>query len=70
MKNYKNYKEGEKVKILFSHSDDLGCIGLIKEVRNSFCKILILNDDGTPKLNKQNNKPIIKNHTYNQFKKV
>lgn len=31
--------------------------------------IQILNEDGTPELNWQNNKPIIVNHTYAQFKK-
>ena len=41
MKNYKLYNVGDKVKIIFSHSDDLGKEGVIVEVRPSFCKIKI-----------------------------
>ena len=58
MKNYKLYNVGDKVKIIFSHSDDLGKEGVIVEVRSSFCKIKI---EGYPNL---------KNHTYNQFVKI
>lgn len=56
MKNYKLYNKGDKVIITHSHSDDVGKIGTIVEVRCSFCKIAI---DGYPK-------PL--NHTYAQFK--
>lgn len=52
------YKVGDVVKILHSHSDDIGKIGIIREVRCSFCKIEI---EGYPKL---------RNHTYGQFKKI
>mgnify|MGYP006939723609 FL=1 len=69
-KNYKNYAVGDKVKIISTHADDINKIGIIEEVRNSFCKIKILKEDGTPELNPQNNKPIILNHTYSQFKKL
>ena len=57
-KNYKNWNVGDKVQIVFSHSDDKGKVGIIREVRPSFCKIEI---EGYPKL---------RNHTYGQFKKV
>lgn len=57
-KNYKNWNVGDKVKIIFSHSEDLNNVGVIKEVRPSFCKIDI---KGYPKL---------RNHTYGQFAKV
>lgn len=70
MKHYKLFNKGDKVQITSTHKDDLGKIGIIQEVRNSFCKIMILKEDGTPELNWQNNKPIIYNHTYAQFKKV
>lgn len=69
-KNYKNYAVGDKVKIFSTHANDINKIGIIEEVRNSFCKIKILKEDGTPELNPQNNKPIINNHTYSQFKKI
>ena len=52
------YKVGDVVKILHSHSDDIGKTGIIREVRCSFCKIEI---EGYPKL---------RNHTYGQFKKI
>ena len=52
------YKEGDVVKIIHSHSDDIGKTGIIREVRCSFCKIEI---EGYPKL---------RNHTYGQFVKV
>ena len=58
MKNYLKYNVGDRVEIIFSHSDDKGKIGKITEVRPSFCKIQI---EGYPKT---------KNHTYGQFKKV
>lgn len=58
MKNYYLYNIGDKVKIVRSHSDDLGKEGIIVEVRPSFCKIQI---EGY-------NKP--KNHTYGQFIKI
>lgn len=58
MKNYKLYNIGDRVKIIFSHSDDLGKEGVIVEVRPSFCKIKI---EGYSNL---------KNHTYNQFVKI
>lgn len=52
------YKVGDVVKILHSHSDDIGKVGKIVEVRCSFCKIEI---EGYPKP---------RNHTYGQFKKI
>lgn len=55
MKNYKKYNIGDRVKIIHSHSDDIGQTGIITEVRHSFCKIKI--------------GETIKNHTYGQFKK-
>ena len=58
MKNYKLYNPGDKVKIIHSHSDDIGKEGIIVEVRNSFCKIAL---EGYPKP---------RNHTYGQFKKL
>lgn len=58
MRNYMKYKVGDVVKILHSHSDDIGKTGIIREVRCSFCKIEI---EGYPKL---------RNHTYGQFKKI
>ncbi len=64
------YNEGDKVVITATHGTDLGKKGIIVEKRCSFCKIQLLNPDGTPELNWQNNKPIIVNHTYVQFKKV
>lgn len=57
-KNYKNWNVEDKVKIIFSHSDDKGKVGVIKEVRPSFCKIEM---KGYPKL---------RNHTYGQFIKI
>lgn len=60
MKHYKLFNEGDKVEILFSHSDDKGKIGVIKKVRNSFCVIEI----------DVNGKAILKNHCYGQFRKV
>lgn len=64
------YKEGDEVVITHTHKNDLGKHGIIIEKRCSFCKIQILNSDGTPELNWQNNKPVILNHTYAQFKKI
>ena len=64
------YDEGDKVVITATHGTDLGKQGIIVEKRCSFCKIQLLNPDGTPELNWQNNKPIIVNHTYVQFKKI
>lgn len=64
------YNEGDKVVITATHNNDLGKKGIIVEKRCSFCKIQILNPDGTPELNPQNHKPIVLNHTYVQFKKV
>lgn len=64
------YKEGDKVIITSTHGNDLGKTGVIVEKRCSFCKIQILKEDGIPELNFQNNKPIILNHTYAQFKKI
>lgn len=58
MRNYQKYKEGDVVKIIHSHSDDIGKTGVIREVRCSFCKIEI---EGYPKL---------RNHTYGQFVKI
>ena len=63
MKNYKLWNVGDRVKIIHSHSDDLGKEGVIVEVRNSFCKI----DIG---INPQNGKRLIKNHCYGQFQRV
>lgn len=57
-KNYRNFEVGDKVKIVITHNDDLGKIGEIVEVRNSFCKILFEGEK----------KPV--NHTYRQFIKV
>lgn len=57
-KNYKMWNEGERVRIIRSHGDDLYKEGIIQEVRCSFCKILI---DGE-------NKP--RNHTYGQFERI
>ncbi len=56
MKNYKLYNVGDTVCITHSHSDDIGKIGKITEVRHSFCKIEIENK--------------VRNHTYGQFKKI
>ena len=70
MKHYKLFNKGDKVQITSTHKDDLGKIGIIQEVRPSFCKILIIKENGEPELNWQNNKPIIYNHTYAQFKKI
>jgi len=70
MKNWKLWNVGDKVKITRTHTNDLNHKGIIQEVRNSFCKILILNEDGTEMLHPQNHKPIINNHTYGQFTKV
>lgn len=63
MKNYKLFNVGDKVEIIFSHSNDKGKVGTITEVRPSFCKI----DIG---INPQNGKRLIVNHTYGQFRKV
>lgn len=62
-KNYKNYNVGDKVEIIFSHSDDKGKIGTIVEVRHSFCKI----DIG---IHPQNGKRHIVNHCWNQVRKI
>lgn len=56
MKHYKLFNEGDKVIITSTHKDDLDKIGIIREVRCSFCKIEI---EGK-----------LYNHTYAQFKKV
>lgn len=64
------YNEGDHVIITSTHNKDLGKEGIIVEKRCSFCKIQILNPDGSLELNPQNNKPVILNHTYAQFKKV
>lgn len=48
------YNEGDKVVITSTHGNDLGKIGIIVEKRCSFCKIQLLNPDGTPELNWQN----------------
>lgn len=58
MKNFERFKVGDKVQIVFSHSDDKGKIGTIVEVRPSFCKIEI---EGYKKP---------KNHCYKQFIKI
>lgn len=55
MKNYKLFKKGDEVIITSTHKDDLGKIGIIREVNNSYCKIAIDNK--------------VYNHTYAQFKK-
>ena len=52
------WNEGERVRIIRSHGDDLYKEGTIQEVRCSFCKILI---DGE-------SKP--RNHTYGQFERI
>ena len=64
------YEEGDHVIITSTHNTDLGKEGIIVEKRCSFCKIQLLNKDGSPELNLQNNKPVILNHTYAQFKKI
>lgn len=64
MKNYKEWHIGERVQIVLSHSDDKDKLGTIIEVRPSFCKIQIDNEF------LQNGKPLIKNHTYGQFKRI
>ncbi len=63
------YNEGDRVVITETHGTDLGKQGIIVEKRCSFCKIQLLNPDGTEELNPQNNKPVVVNHTYVQFKK-
>lgn len=70
MKNYKLFNVGDKVRIVRTHGNDLNKEGIIETVRPSFCKIQILNEDGSLMLNPQNNKPIINNHTYGQFVKI
>lgn len=62
-KNYKLYNVGDKVEIIHSHSDDKGKIGIITEVRHSFCKI----DIG---IHPQNGKRNIVNHCWNQVRKI
>lgn len=57
-KNYKNWSVGDKVQIVFSHSDDKGKVGTVVEVRPSFCKIEVGGYS----------KP--RNHTYGQFIKI
>lgn len=57
-KNYKLWNVGDKVQIVHSHSDDLNKVGVVIEVRPSFCKIQV----------KGYVKP--RNHTYGQFKKI
>lgn len=52
------WNEGERVRIICSHGDDLYKEGTIQEVRCSFCKILIDGED----------KP--RNHTYGQFERI
>lgn len=64
------FKEGDKVRVVRTHGTDLGKLGIIVEWRCSFCKIQLLNPDGTNELNPQNGKPVIVNHTYGQFEKV
>lgn len=63
------YNEGDEVIIIRTHGNDLNKTGIIVEKRCSFCKIQLLNPDGSKELNPQNNKPVIVNHTYAQFKK-
>lgn len=63
-KNYKLWNVNDRVQIIRSHSDDLNKFGTVIEVRPSFCKIQIDNEFS------QNGKPLIKNHTYGQFKKI
>lgn len=58
MKNYKLWNVGDMCKIVRTHGDDLGKIGIVREVRPSFCKIEI---EGYKKLI---------NHTYGQFIKI
>lgn len=69
MKLRHNFEEGNHVIITSTHGTDLGKEGIIVEKRCSFCKIQLLNPDGSYELNPQNNKPVIVNHTYVQFKK-
>lgn len=57
-KNYKLWNVGDKVQIVHSHSDDLNKVGVVVEVRPSFCKIEV---KGYPKP---------RNHTYGQFKRL
>ena len=57
-KNYKLWNVGDRVRIIRTHGDDLYKTGTVKEVRCSFCKILI--DGATKEIN----------HTYGQFEKI
>lgn len=70
MKHAKNFEQGDIVRIIRTHGNDMGMTGIIIERRCSFCKIQLLNEDGSNVLNPQNNKPVIVNHTYGQFEKV
>lgn len=63
------FNVGDVVTIISTHKDDLNKKGIILEKHSSYAKIQILNLDNTPELSKQNNKPIVYNHTYVQFKK-
>ena len=64
------YNVGDHVLIINTHSTDFGKEGIIIERHCSYCKIQLLKSDGTYEVNPQNNKPIIINHTYVQFKKI
>ena len=57
-KNYKLWNVGDIVRIVRTHGDDLYKTGTVKEVRCSFCKILI--DGATKEVN----------HTYGQFERL
>lgn len=60
MKNYKQFNIGDRVEILFSgpKNNSKGQQGVITEVRNSFCKILL---DGHS---------VTQNHCYGRFKRI
>lgn len=64
------FDEGDLVTIISTHKDDLHKAGRILIKHPSYAEILILNPDGTPERNSQNNEVVIYNHTYVQFKKA
>lgn len=69
MKWSKLFKVGDRVIIVRTNKQDLHKEGIIVGWHLSYCDVQILNPDGTPKLNPQNNKPIVNKHPYGHFKK-
>lgn len=61
------FDEGDIVTIISTHKDDLHKKGKILVKHSSYAEIQILNPDNTPE--KKNNKEVIYNHTYVQFRK-